>query len=97
MAQSFLFTGDGTYRYPDYVDLDTDRMLVADPGRAYRMRATSAGVAVPPTDGRWLDTPQSDEQPDDQPTAEPDTAEPEPAAPSSKRGGKAAPTSKAGA
>jgi hypothetical protein len=53
VADRFTFTGQSTLGYFSYADTDTGRMLVADPGESYGIRATEAGLAVPPPDGRW--------------------------------------------
>lgn len=53
MADRFTFTGQGTLGYFSYADTDTGRMLVADPGGTYGIRATEQGLVVPPPDGRW--------------------------------------------
>ena len=47
------FTGQSTLGYFSYADTDTGRMLVADPGGTYGIRATEQGLVVPPPDGRW--------------------------------------------
>jgi len=48
----FLYVGQQPYMYPAYVDADTGKMLIPDPGRSYRIRAVDGGQ-VPPPDGRW--------------------------------------------
>lgn len=53
MPQAYAYTGTDTRGYVSYADLDTGRMLVADPGGTYGMRAVEAGLAIPPPDGRW--------------------------------------------
>lgn len=50
---AYTFTGYATCGYPSYADLETGRMLIADPGGTYRMRAINPGLPVPPDDGRW--------------------------------------------
>ena len=52
-AAAFQFTGYVTTGYPDYRDVVTGRMLVADPGSAYVIAAIDGKAAVPPGDGRW--------------------------------------------
>ena len=49
----YSFVGLNTLGYPDYRDLATGRMLVADPGGSYSIAAIDAQLAVPPPDGRW--------------------------------------------
>lgn len=49
----YLYTGTGPRPYMDYVDLATDRMLEAQPGVQYEMRATWDKLPVPPADGYW--------------------------------------------
>lgn len=49
----YLYTGTGTRKYMDYVDASTDRMLEAEPGREYAIRATWDKLPVPPADGFW--------------------------------------------
>ena len=53
VADRFSFTGQSTLGYFSYADTDTGRMLVADPGGTYGIRATEQGLVVPPPDGRW--------------------------------------------
>jgi hypothetical protein len=48
-----LFTGTGTRRYADYVDVATGQMLTAKPGGQYDIRATWDVLPVPPADGYW--------------------------------------------
>lgn len=50
---AYMFTGYATRGYPSYADLETGRMLIADPGGTYQMRAINPGLPVPPDDGRW--------------------------------------------
>lgn len=57
MPGPFNYLGLSTLGYPSYADTDTGRMLVADPGGSYGIRAIEDG-AVPPPDGRWA-TPSS--------------------------------------
>ena len=49
----YTYTGFSTLGFADYVDTATDRMLVADPGCSYGIRAVDGVAPVPPTDGRW--------------------------------------------
>jgi hypothetical protein len=56
----FVYTGSGTRSYMDYCDLATDRMLVAEPGGTYGMRATWDKLPVPPGDGFWEEAPEAD-------------------------------------
>jgi hypothetical protein len=49
----FKFTGHSKTGYPDYADMATGRMLVAEPGESYEIRAVNQGAPVPPDDGRW--------------------------------------------
>ena len=56
----FVYTGSGTRSYMDYCDLATDRMLVAEPGGTYGMRATWDKLPVPPGDGFWEEAPEPD-------------------------------------
>ena len=53
MPDQYTYTGYATLGFADYVDNDTDRMLVADPGCSYSMRAVDGKAPVPPADGRW--------------------------------------------
>ena len=50
---TYSFVGLNTLGYPDYRDLATGRMLVADPGGSYGIAAIDSQLAVPPPDGRW--------------------------------------------
>lgn len=50
----FMFTGPSPLGYPDYADTATDRMLTADPGGTYGIRAVDGIMPVPPADGRWV-------------------------------------------
>jgi hypothetical protein len=52
-AATYEFTGQNTLGYPDYADTGTGRMLVAEPGGSYGIRAIDGRAAVPPADGRW--------------------------------------------
>jgi hypothetical protein len=73
VADRFTFTGQSTLGYFSYADTDTGRMLVADPGGTYGIRATEAGLAVPPPDGRWTGA-----QAPASPSSLPSTAPPKP-------------------
>jgi hypothetical protein len=53
VAEAYTFTGYATMGYPDYADLATGRMLVAQPGGSYGIRAIDGKMTVPPGDGRW--------------------------------------------
>jgi hypothetical protein len=53
VAGPFNYTGVSTLGYFSYADTGTGKMLVADPGGSYSMRAIDPGLAVPPPDGRW--------------------------------------------
>jgi hypothetical protein len=52
----------GKYTYTDqvkrgyfaWVDADTGRMLIAEPGESYNIRAVEDWAEVPPPDGRWV-------------------------------------------
>lgn len=57
MADAFPYLDSTERGYLSYVDADTDEMLVAHPGRSYRMRAVEENLPVPPGDGRWGDKP----------------------------------------
>ena len=57
MADSFTFTGPSTLGYFAYADTETGRMLIAEPGQSYGIRATETGLPVPPADGRWSAAP----------------------------------------
>jgi len=50
---AFAYLGTDTRGYVSYADTDTGRMLIADPGGTYGIRAVEEGLAVPPPDGRW--------------------------------------------
>lgn len=50
---AWLFTGAGARTYHDYVDVASGRMLTAEPGRQYEIRATWDKLPVPPADGFW--------------------------------------------
>ena len=54
MPEAYKFTGTQTLGYFAYGDVSTGRMLVADPGGSYQIRACEEGLAVPPPDGRWV-------------------------------------------
>lgn len=54
MPEAYKFTGTQTLGYFAYGDVSTGRMLVADPGESYQIRACEEGLAVPPPDGRWV-------------------------------------------
>jgi hypothetical protein len=53
VAGPFTYTGVSTLGYLSYADTGTGKMLVADPGGSYGIRAIDPGLAVPPPDGRW--------------------------------------------
>lgn len=53
MAERFSFTGLGPLGYPSYIDLSTEKMLIAETGESYGMRSNEEGFPVPPGDGRW--------------------------------------------
>jgi hypothetical protein len=55
----YQFLGLSTLGYMDYADLETGKMLVAEPGEAYSIRAIDGTMAVPPGDGRWAAAPPS--------------------------------------
>jgi hypothetical protein len=46
------YAGLSVMGYPAYADTATGRMLIAEPGGSYGIRAIDGG-AVPPPDGRW--------------------------------------------
>lgn len=75
MPEAFKFTGTQTLGYFSWTDLETQQMLVAEPGGTYRMRATEQGLAVPPPDGRWVTA----EAPDAPSWSPPPVPDPEPA------------------
>lgn len=52
-ADQYTFTGYGQTGYPAYIDVSTERMLIADPGGTYGMRSNEEGFPIPPGDGRW--------------------------------------------
>ena len=52
---SYDYTGLSILGYPAYADTGTGKMLVAEPGGSYGIRAIDAGLAVPPPDGRWAE------------------------------------------
>jgi hypothetical protein len=56
VAGAYTYLGGTTLGYSDYADLETGRMLVAEPGGQYQIRAADGISPVPPGDGRW-DTP----------------------------------------
>jgi hypothetical protein len=58
VAGPFTYTGVSTLGYFSYADTGTGKMLVADPGGSYSIRAIDPGLAVPPPDGRWAATGQ---------------------------------------
>jgi hypothetical protein len=54
VADAYLFNNYQTLLYTQYVDLATQRALVAQPGCVYSMRSTDPDLFnVPPSDGRW--------------------------------------------
>jgi hypothetical protein len=50
-----LFTGNEVLTYPQYLDLQAQHTLVAQPGAEYDIMPASGqvNVAALPTDGRW--------------------------------------------
>lgn len=56
-GQTYKYLGYAVLGYPDYADAgDGDRagkMLVAEPGGSYEIRAINDGAPVPPDDDRW--------------------------------------------
>ena len=51
-----LFTGHYTLTYPDYLDLRTGKVLVAEPGHSYTTAPApgqAASLPAVPGDGRW--------------------------------------------
>lgn len=72
--QQYLYTGTGSRTYADYVDESTGRMLTAEPGGQYEIRAPWPVLPVPPADGWWEEV---------QPVTEAEAAE----VPKAKRGG----------
>jgi hypothetical protein len=55
---AWRYTGLGQPRpYQDYVDTATGRLLVAQEGGVYEIRAVSEGLPVPPADGWWKPEP----------------------------------------
>jgi hypothetical protein len=67
VPEAYTFTGQSTLGYMAYADLDTGRMLIAEPGQPYRIRATEEGLPVPPADGRWSAAPPPGPPPDAHP------------------------------
>lgn len=60
----YLFIGHYAVEYPDYVDVNTDEMLICIPNQMYLMTVVQNryGLTIPPPDGRWLgETEQPDE------------------------------------
>ncbi len=53
MPEAYTFTGHQRLGYFGYLDTESQKMLVADPGGSYAIKAVDAGLAVPPPDGRW--------------------------------------------
>ena len=53
-ADTYTFTGLGPTGYYAYTDLATEKMLIAEPGGTYGIRAVEEGFPVPPGDGRWV-------------------------------------------
>ena len=53
-ADTYTFTGLGPTGYYAYTDLATEKMLIAEPGESYGIRAVEEGFPVPPGDGRWV-------------------------------------------
>ena len=53
MAETYAYTGYEELSYISYVDLSTEKMLHATPGKSYSMRTVEEGFPIPPTDGRW--------------------------------------------
>jgi len=51
----FVYTGDQQQTYPQYLDAEQGRTLVAEPGRTYDITpADGQAAALPmPPDGRW--------------------------------------------
>jgi len=49
----YTYIGYGALGYADYIDTATDKMLMAEPGGSYGIRAVNEGAPVPPADGRW--------------------------------------------
>lgn len=56
MADAYTYLGDDTRGYLAYVDADTERMLIAERGGTYHIRAVEANQELPPNDGRWNST-----------------------------------------
>jgi hypothetical protein len=50
----YTYIGYGTRGYAAYVDTETEKMLVAEQGKAYDMRPTWQDLPVPPADGLWV-------------------------------------------
>jgi hypothetical protein len=59
----YSYLGLSTLGYPDFADLETGRMLVAEPGGSYGIRAIDGVAPVPPGDGRWGQAASSDGPP----------------------------------
>lgn len=57
MPEEYTFTGHQLTGYMSYADLETGKMLQAEPGKAYSMRAVEEGLPVPPGDGLWEEAP----------------------------------------
>jgi len=50
----FTFTGEAPQVYPQYLDVEQGRTLVAEPGRTYDIAPADGQGALPmPPDGRW--------------------------------------------
>jgi hypothetical protein len=51
-ADTYIYRGHATLGYPDYADRATGRMLIAEPGGTYQIRACADGLPMPPG-GPW--------------------------------------------
>lgn len=52
MADAYTFIGYAPRIYLRYVDLATEKTLIAEPGNTYEMRPVELDMPVPP-DGAW--------------------------------------------
>ena len=53
MASQYTYTGYDSRGYFGYRDLETQRMLIAEPGGTYAIGAVNEGSPLPPGDGPW--------------------------------------------
>jgi hypothetical protein len=50
-GQTYKYLGHSPLGFPDYCDMATGRMLIAEPGESYEIRAVNQGAPVPPMTG----------------------------------------------